>query len=200
MNINNDHWKTLWIDVETHQSSEYVPLSCAAQNLSLCWKRTISISIQQFRGKNKTLGTMHCIVMEDISIGYYPTFMKYNQKKGETKQQMTAIIFWKRTICFMNWIKWFCISLLPTRVLLRIQEAPLPTCRSNVAICISRTQARFVSTLYQLAVYLLGLGVLYQHCIGTHNVSGQVRKSVLSANKSRLIVWLSVFEGLGRMH
>ena len=66
----------------------------------------------------------------------------------------------------MNWIKWFCISLLPTRVLLRIQEAPLPTCRSNVAICISRTQARFVSTLYQLAVYLLGLGVLYKHCIG----------------------------------
>ena len=56
----------------------------------------ISISIQQFRGKNKTLGTMHCIVMEDISIGYYPTFMKYNQKKGETKMQMTAIKLKKR--------------------------------------------------------------------------------------------------------
>ena len=88
----------------------------------------------------------------------------------------------------------------PTRVLLRIQEAPLPTCRSNVAICISRTQASFVSTLYQPAIFLLGLGVLYQHCIGTHNVLGRVRKSVLSANKSRLIVCLSVFEGSDRMH
>ena len=79
MNINNDHWKTLWIDVETHQSSEYVPLSCAAQNLSLCWKRTISFSIQQFRGKNKKLQRRT-----------YSMFMKYNQKKGETRMQMTA--------------------------------------------------------------------------------------------------------------
>ena len=39
---------------------------------------------------------MHCIVMEDISIGYYPTFMKYDQKKGETKMQMTAIKLKKR--------------------------------------------------------------------------------------------------------
>ena len=108
---------------------------------------------------------MHCIVIEDISIGYYPTFMKYNQKKGETKMQMTAKKF--KNESDVSGIKFndSVFRLPPTRVLLRIQEAPLPTCRSNVAICISRTQACFVSTLYQLAVYLLGLGVLYKHCI-----------------------------------
>ena len=190
MNINNDHWKTLWIDVETHQSSEYVPLSCAAQNLSLCWKRTISISIQQFRGKNKTLGTM-----EDISIGYYPTFMKYNQKKWETKMQMTAIKLRKKT--YASWIE------LNDSVSACFQLESFWGYRKHLFLLAGpmlRFAYRIVSTLYQLAVYLLGLGILHPHCISTHNVLRRVRKSVLSANKSRLIVCLSVFEGLDRTH
>ena len=51
--VKYDKWQVYF---QTHQSSEYAPLSCAAQNLSWCWKKeNLNVGLDGDFSKEKKL-------------------------------------------------------------------------------------------------------------------------------------------------